>query len=1200
MTPSRRDAGPPVDDDPAVAVARLAGSDAPYLIGVRHHSPVLAAAVPALLDSFAPDLVLVELPEEFGEWMPWLADPDTVAPVALAAARTGPDGADGPLRFYPFADFSPELVAVRWAARAGVAVGPCDLPLAHPGWDPAPGPADDTDPGKPSLFATARDRMTGRAGEDLWDRWVEAPAPGSAPEAVRRAALAVGWALRHDAHSGGGVDPRDLAREAWMRARVAAADGRRVAVIVGAFHAPALLTPDPALGPALLTPDPALGPASSGPTSAGSEATGARREDGAERARGPARAKRAQISLVPYTFDLLDARSGYPAGIRDPQWQQGVVECGADPSAVEGLAAAFAVRVTSALRAAGHPAGPAEAREVARLATDLARLRGLPAPGRGELVEALQSTLAQGEPVGRGRAVARAMSDVLIGARRGQITARAPASGLLPSVRRLLGQLRLPGPGDPERTLRLDPLRSPLDRRREVALQRLVAGQIPYGSADQISGVGGADALTTVWRLHWTPVTEASIAVAGLYGVTLAQAAEGRLRTLRRRERADDGPTGIQALAGLAVAMACGLAGLVRVRLADVAQAVGQGGTLPEIVTGIDLAERLGGGLVPALADPPDGLTDVIEELYAAAVRAVDGLAGSDDLNDARALLALVHRADAAGRRLRLDHALARMADRGTPMMQAAAAAVRVVLGLDGAGAFGERLASWVDAPPIEMTQRLRGALTVAGPLLEAGDATVTPLLDRVEELTDEEFLERLPGLRGGFDALSPAARSRILAMVTDRAGDVDPTLAEDPAVLAVWMAADLAGRQAVETLGMDSGPASSGPTSEASGARREDGAEEAPGPARAKRGQISRWRLVLGRQSDSLPPGQRRLATALDELYGAGRGEGSYTVDGSGGGGRETAFPSVREWEEELDVLFGTRVREDVLARAAGAGRVDVALHLRPEAVRPSVELLHAVLSLAGGMSEARLARLRPLVARLVAALSAQLARTLRPALTGLTSPRRTRRPTGVLDLPGTVRANLRTARLGPDGRVLVVPERPVFRSRARRSIDWRLILLTDVSGSMEPSTVWAALTASVLAGVPALRTHFLTFSTEVIDLTDRLDDPLRLLLEVRVGGGTHIADALRYARGLVTVPNRTMVVVISDFEEGYPVGALIAEVRALVESGCAVLGCASLDDRGTARYCVGVAEQLAAAGMPVAALSPLELARWVGERVS
>jgi hypothetical protein len=56
-------------------------------------------------------------------------------------------------------------------------------------------------------------------------------------------------------------------------------------------------------------------------------------------------------------------------------------------------------------------------------------------------------------------------------------------------------------------------------------------------------------------------------------------------------------------------------------------------------------------------------------------------------------------------------------------------------------------------------------------------------------------------------------------------------------------------------------------------------------------------------------------------------------------------------------------------------------------------------------------------------------------------------------------------------------------------------------------------------------------------------------------------------------------MVVVISDFEEGYPLQGLLAEARALAESGCRLLGCASLDEQARPRYSVGVAEQLVAA---------------------
>src|SRR6185369_1658652 len=170
-----------------------------------------------------------------------------------------------------------------------------------------------------------------------------------------------------------------------------------------------------------------------------------------------------------------------------------------------------------------------------------------------------------------------------------------------------------------------------------------------------------------------------------------AQAAEGRLRAQRRRQVADGGPTTAQALTGLAEAAACGLPRMVKVRLGDAAT-VGHDGTLPEIVTGIDLAQRLASGHVPGLAQPPAGLADLIEDLYAAAVLAVDGLAGSTDLGDARALLALVHRADAAGRTLRLHHALRRLTTGATPMMQAAAGAVLVILELAGAEEFGARI----------------------------------------------------------------------------------------------------------------------------------------------------------------------------------------------------------------------------------------------------------------------------------------------------------------------------------------------------------------------------------------------------------------------------------------------------------------------------------------------------------------------------
>ncbi len=355
------------------------------------------------------------------------------------------------------------------------------------------------------------------------------------------------------------------------------------------------------------------------------------------------------------------------------------------------------------------------------------------------------------------------------------------------------------------------------------------------------------------------------------------------------------------------------------------------------------------------------------------------------------------------------------------------------------------------------------------------------------------------------------------------------------------------------------------------------------------------RWRLILGVERDRLPPAAERAGVALDELYASGEGEGANT----GIGGQQGFSLTVREWGRELGELFGARVREQVLARAAARGQVDALLELNPESVTPSVELLRQILSLKGELSEERLARLRQLAGSVVDALVRELATTLRPALAGSVVARPARRKGGPLDLRRTIGLNLRTVRFDADGTPQLAPDRLIFKKRARRSLDWRIVLVVDVSGSMESSVIYSAMMAAILSGLPAVTTHFVAFSTEVADLSARVPDPLGLLLEVDVGGGTDIARALRYARQLITVPSRTLVILVSDFEEGGPVPTLLSEVRALAESGARPLGLAALDDRGAPHYARGVAEQVAAAGMPIAALTPPELARWIGEQV-
>ncbi len=486
----------------------------------------------------------------------------------------------------------------------------------------------------------------------------------------------------------------------------------------------------------------------------------------------------------------------------------------------------------------------------------------------------------------------------------------------------------------------------------------------------------------------------------------------------------------------------------------------------------------------------------------------------------------------------------------------------------------------------------------MAGPLLEADADLLGPLGARIEGDADAAFLRHLPSLREGFDALSPAARGRLMDALTERfgRGAVSTTLSIEAETLAAIARADARrpGRRAATLFGVfpDVPRASDTGTSTAAAPPTFVPTDtHTLSPA-------DRWRLVLGKlDAGRCGAGARRYAQGLEQLYGRGQGEGSQGDLAGAGAGTEASTPTVREWADDLEDLFGKAVREEVLGRAVERGQAEAALAMDPEAATPSVELLTEVLSLRGGLSEAQLGHLRRLVDRVVQALVQQLARRLRPALTGLGTPRPTRRRGGPLDLSRTLRANLRGARPGEDPPL--VPEKFIFRTRARRSLDWRVLLVVDVSGSMEASVVYSALVAAILASLPAFKVDFLAFSTEVIDLTDRVDDPLGLLLEVSVGGGTHIARALRAARERVVVPSRTLLLLVSDFEEGGSVHDLVGQVRGLVESGVKALGLAALSDTGTPRYSVNVAEQLVAAGMPVAALTPLELAQWVGEQV-
>jgi Mg-chelatase subunit ChlD len=444
---------------------------------------------------------------------------------------------------------------------------------------------------------------------------------------------------------------------------------------------------------------------------------------------------------------------------------------------------------------------------------------------------------------------------------------------------------------------------------------------------------------------------------------------------------------------------------------------------------------------------------------------------------------------------------------------------------------------------------------------------------------------------------LTPADRAHLLS---DRLAILEPggsavvgsRAIDDPIALACALAADRVGRAAIARLLPGFLLREPGQTDAHASPIR---ISEPPGEITL----VERWRLVLGVTGSKSPRG-KLAANTLDQLYGASAREGrGQTDDLAGGGGTEAASPSAREWINDVNGLFGKEVFEEVLGEAAAGGRTAILEHLDPTSVRPSIALLEQVLSLRGALPERELARLRRLARSITERLAQQLADRLRPALSGLSTARPTRRRSRRLHFARTLEANLDTAYRRSDGRIALAPRRLIFHSPARRQMDWHLIFVVDVSGSMEASVIYSALVSAIFSALPAIDVRFFVFSTEVIDFSNAVDDPLALLMEVQVGGGTHIGLGLRVAREAIKNPSRTMVVLVTDFEEGVSVPEMLAEIRALADSGARLLGLAALDDEAKPRYHAGNAASAVSAGMPVAAVSPERLAQWVGDQI-
>ncbi|MEU1430021.1 VWA domain-containing protein [Nocardia sp. NPDC005746] len=354
---------------------------------------------------------------------------------------------------------------------------------------------------------------------------------------------------------------------------------------------------------------------------------------------------------------------------------------------------------------------------------------------------------------------------------------------------------------------------------------------------------------------------------------------------------------------------------------------------------------------------------------------------------------------------------------------------------------------------------------------------------------------------------------------------------------------------------------------------------------------QLRRWRLVLGSPGEAgLGCGGLRstddqaMDRALGSLYDSGQGGSGRRSGGLGG-----SAPQVSRWLGDIRRYFPSTVVE-VMQRDA-VDRLNLTeLLLEPElleAVEPDVHLVGTLLSLNRVMPETTKATARMVVEKVVKEIERRIAAQTVAAVGGaLNRAARVSRPKlRDIDWDRTIRKNL--ANYLPDHRT-VVPERLVGYGRKAQAVKRDVVLAIDQSGSMASSVVYASVFGAVLASMRSLRTSLVVFDTAVVDLTEKLSDPVEVLFGTQLGGGTDINRAIAYSQSLITRPADSLFVLISDLYEGGVRAEMLRRIRAMKESGVQVVVLLALSDEGAPAYDRDNAAALTALGVPAFACTP------------
>jgi len=464
------------------------------LYGIRHHGAGSARNLVSALDSFDPDIVLIEGPADTAQLIPFVQPHLLEPPVAILVY------AQDNLQehaYYPFTSFSPEWRAMHWAHDRQRQIRFIDLPHGK------------------SLHLNDRTRRKNKGdnlvydpfrylaeiagyqdAERWWDDYIEQAHDHEVVfETIQDLMIQLRSSASHALRT-------NQVREAYMRTQIRAAvqDGhKRIAIVCGAWHVPALYDHT-------------------------------RFKIGADNKLWKSiKSSKTKAAWVPWSYQRIALHSGYGAGVVSPFWYEALFE---DP---ERAIAIWMSRAAAEMRKLGWNTSSADAIEAGRLVNALAALRGKNRPGVHELFDAMTTVYCQGND----EILERLEKKLLEGEKVGSVSEEVTVVPLQQDIEREIKACRLSKAWKTQEEIdKHFDLRKPTQLRASRLLHRMNLLGIAWGQEYDADN-NPIGQFHEYWTLEWYPEFQIQIIEASLHGLTLREACGGFVKMHLSNQQSD-------------------------------------------------------------------------------------------------------------------------------------------------------------------------------------------------------------------------------------------------------------------------------------------------------------------------------------------------------------------------------------------------------------------------------------------------------------------------------------------------------------------------------------------------------------------------------------------------------------------------------------------------------------------------------------